>query len=89
MSATSKHFGEMLLDRLDSKEHKDLLESIDTYTTAQQQLNEVESLIPENVRKAIFEANRVMHDVELQVIYRTGIQDGIKLSSQNFITEGL
>ncbi len=88
MSTTSDVFSEILYNRLESAEHIDLLRSIDTHKRVQQQLNEAESLIPELVRKAIFEANQTMRDIELQIIYRAGVRDGINLKGPTFLTEG-
>ena len=96
MNDFGRAFTNMLYDRLEGGGFLQELQSSPEYIKAQQVYNDAyEALAGENglvsgsLEQALLDALNHLRDLELQFIYRAGIQDGMSMSRPGFLVAGV
>ena len=96
MSDFGRVFANMLYDRLDDGQLLQKLQNDPHYTRSREACREAYGAIfgggertGSGLKRDFLNALLHLRDLELQYIYRTGVQDGISLSKVDFLVDGL
>lgn len=96
MSDFGRAFANMLYDRLDDGQLFQKLQNDPHYTRSREACREAYRAIfgggegpGSNLERDFLNALLHLRDLELQYIYRAGVQDGISLSKVDFLVDGL
>ena len=96
MNEFGNAIADMLYSRMDDGEFLQRLQDSPAYAQAQQEYQTAykvlagdQGLAPSSQEQTLIDALRHIHDLELQYIYRAGLQDGINLKDPAFLTAGL